>query len=141
MIYRDLLKTSIYFIAVKLFVDSVSIIPEKIYNSFLMGNWIMNVFLYLCINLLIVFLLFKFSNSLVDRIFFKKKNYLNDSEIFRMSIILCSYYIIFMTGVSLINSIFSVFRIDFNMFNKIISIIISLFLLVFSNVIAKKLNI
>ncbi len=140
MIYRDLLKICIYFIAIKLFVDSVSIIPEKIYTSFLRGNWTMNVFLYVCLNFLIVFLLFRINNDLVDRLF-KKDNYLqidiNNSLIFRISVIICSYYIIFTTSFTLMSNI-SVLRIDFNILNKIISIIISLLLLLFSNTITKK---
>lgn len=73
MIYRDLLKISIHIIAVKLFVDCVSQIPERIYGSSLAGNWITNVLLYLCLNLLIAFLLFRFSNYLINGIFLKEK--------------------------------------------------------------------
>lgn len=142
MIYKDLLKINIYIIAVKLFIDCVSQMPERIYTSFLAGNWMTNVLLYLCLNLLITFLLFRFNNYLVNNIFLKKKNYLTDdtspSSVIRIAIIICSYYIIITTGFALVNNMFSTFKVDFTMIGKVISLIISVFLLFFSDIIAKK---
>lgn len=144
MIYKDLLKISIYFIAVKLFVDCVSQIPERIYESSMTGNWMTNVLLYLCLNLSVSFLLFRFNNYLVNYIFSKKKNYLIDdanlSSFIWIAIIICSYYIIITTGFALINNIFSSFNVDLTMLEKVTSLIISVFLLLFSNTIAKKLS-
>ena len=144
MVYRDLFKISIYVIAIKLFVDSMSMLSGKVYESLVAENWIINILLYLCLNFLAVFLLFKFNNYLVDKVFPKRKNYLNKdvniSSIFKISIVICSYYIILTTGFSLINNLFSILRIDSIVIGQIISIVISVLLLLFSNTITKKLT-
>lgn len=144
MVYRDLLKVTIYFIAIKLFVDCISKIPGKIYESFLTGNWMINVLLYLCLNFLIIFLLLKFNNYLIEKIFSKEKNYLEGKEnlqtIIGFSIIACSYYMILTNGFSLINNIFSFLKINFSVIEKSVSIIISLLLLKFSDKITKRLT-
>ena len=143
MIYRDLLKISIYFIAIKLFVDCISKIPGRIYESFLTGNWTINVLLYLCLNFLIIFLLFTLNNYLIEKIFSKEKNYLKSKEnsqmIIEFSIITCSYYMILTNGLSIINNIFSFLKINFSVIEKSVNIIISLLLLIFSDKIIKTL--
>lgn len=140
MIYRDLFKMTIYFIAIKLFVDSTSMIPERVYNSFLMGNWMVNLLLFFFSNLLIIFLLFIVNSYFIDKIF-KEKKYLKEENLslFKISIIICSYYIILTTSFSLIYSTFSVLKVDFNTISKITSIIISSLMLLFSDIIVKKI--
>ncbi|KFF73513.1 hypothetical protein HX13_18745 [Chryseobacterium sp. P1-3] len=131
MIYKDLFKISINFIAIKLFIDCISIVPEKIHESFLKGNWINNVIVYLLLNFIIIFLLLRCNNYLVDKVFPKKENYLsnkNSLSIIKVSIIICTYYIIFTTGFSLISSMIFTNGITFNIIiEKLSSIIISFF--------------
>ncbi|ROI01535.1 hypothetical protein EGI16_16685 [Chryseobacterium sp. G0240] len=145
MIYKDLFKISINFIAIKLFIDCISMVPEKIYESFLKGNWVSNVMMYLLLNFIIVFLLLKFNNYLVDRFFSKKENYLNSEHdslaIIKVSIVICAYYIILTTSFSLISNMFFTYGSNFSLIiGKLSSLIISFVLLQFSDVIAKKIK-
>ncbi|ASE62715.1 hypothetical protein CEQ15_15005 [Chryseobacterium indologenes] len=144
--YKDLFKISINFIAIKLFLDCISILPEKIYQSFIQGSWMTNVILYLLLNFLIVFLLLRLNKFLVGKIFPKKENYLNNDcnslSIVEISIIICAYYSIFTTGFSLISNIFFTEGNNFSMIiGKLSSIIVSFLLLRFSDIIAKKIKI
>ncbi|CAH0265205.1 hypothetical protein SRABI04_03604 [Chryseobacterium sp. Bi04] len=144
MIYKNLFKISINFIAIKLFVDCISIVPEKIHESFLKGNWMNNVIFYLLLNFIIIFLLLRFNNYVVDKVFLKKENYLINKDylsIIKISIIICAYYIIFTTGFSLVSNIFFTNGIDFSIIiGKLSSIIISFLLLQFSDIIAEKIK-
>jgi hypothetical protein len=141
MNYKDLLKISIYFIAIKLFVDSISRIPEKIYTAFSTGEWLINVISFIFLNFFIVAILLKLGNYFVDKIFYAKGNYINTStqSIAEISIIICSYYIILTQLSSVIVDLFSTMNINFNIIEKFAGIIISVFLIIFHKKISENL--
>ncbi|KFF13931.1 hypothetical protein IW15_00310 [Chryseobacterium soli] len=141
MNYKDLLKISIYFIAIKLFVDSISRIPEKLYIAFSTGEWLINVISFIFLNFFIVAILIKVGNYFVDKIFSAKGNYINTStqSIVEISMIICSYYIILIQLFSAIIDLFSKMNIDFNTVEKLTGIIISVFLIIFHKKISENL--
>lgn len=141
MNYKDLLKISIYFIAIKLFVDSISRIPEKVYTAFSTGEWLINVISFIFLNFFIIAILLKIGNYFVDKIFSAKGNYINTStqSIAEISMIICSYYIILTQLFSVILNLFSKMNIDFNIVEKLTGIIISVFLVMFHKKISENL--
>jgi len=141
MTYKDLLKISIYFIAIKLFVNSISRIPEKVYTAFSTGEWLINVVSFIFLNFFIVAILLKLGNYFVDKIFSAKENYINTStqSTAEISMIICSYYIILTQLFSVIINLFSTIKIDFNTVEKLTSIIISVFLIIFHKKISENL--
>lgn len=141
MNYKDLLKISIYFIAIKLFVDSVSRIPEKVYIAFSKGEWLINVISFICLNFFIVILLVKIGNYFVNKITPKKINYLNISKesLLEISTIICAYYIILTEVFSFIINISSL-KFDFYTLEKLTILAISILLLIFSKKISENLG-
>ncbi|SHJ26732.1 hypothetical protein SAMN05443429_1231 [Cruoricaptor ignavus] len=147
MIYKDLLKVSIYFVAIKLFIDFGSQLPERIYNSFYLktGSLSVDVLLYTLINLFFIILLLAKGGFFVDILFKEKKELLKESfkssnAVLKIALIVCSYYVI-------LNSLFSLIMIlpnfQFNSYTLgvLMNIIISFLILFFSEKISVKYRI
>lgn len=143
MIYRDLLKISIYFVAIKLFIDFSSQLPEKIYNIFYLktGGIGLNIIFYSLINLFFIMLLIIKGGFFIDRVFKGSDNFfkedLKSNTPFKIALVVCAYYVILNSLFSLLASMTS-FQFNLYAVGIFVSIIISLLILFFSDKIANK---
>ena len=146
MIYRDLLKISIYFIAIKLFIDFSSVLPEKLYNIFYLKTIKIELYIifYSLINLFFIMFLILIGKYLVDKIFKTRGSFFNrdlkSNALFKIALVACAYY-------SILNSIFSLlsllssFQFKLYVLSIFANIIISLLILFFSDIIINKIKI
>ncbi|WP_187478106.1 hypothetical protein [Amniculibacterium sp. G2-70] len=145
MIYRDLLKISVYFIAIKLLIDFSSKLPERIYNTFCLniGNVITNILLYALINIFVIALLIVKGGFIVEFFFKKNESFLKEinksNVLFRVALIVCSYYVIISNMFSFVTTL-PAFTFGLDTIEIFVSIAISLLLVLFSGKITNSLT-
>jgi len=145
MIYKDLLKIGVHFIAVKLFIDFSSKLPERFYNFFYLKSIDIGVHIVLDIlmNLFFLIALIKGGEFAINQSQFKE-NYLRENltsaKILRISMILCGYFIILNNIISFIFSIIPTFKTTIYTVEIFTSTIISLLMVFSADKIAKIMN-